>query len=305
MNWIDYKAPIHKISHPLLTQKNIKLSILREDLIHESISGNKYRKLKYNIIKAKELGFTKLITFGGAFSNHIAATAAAANLNQLKVIGIIRGEEIKDLIEENTTLNYAQSQGMEFKFISREEYRLKDSAEFLAQLKANYPDYYIIPEGGTNDLAIKGCEEILYPQCDDYNFITTAIGTAGTITGIINSAKNNQKIIGFPALKSDFFSEEICKLTNKRNFTIIDKYHFGGYGKINDELINFINDFKKETQIQLDPIYTGKMIYGIFDLIKTDYFKSNSAILAVHTGGLQGIDGINKMRIKKQKTIIQ
>ena len=305
MNWIDYKAPIEEISHPLLNEKKITLSILREDLIHETISGNKYRKLKYNILKAKELGYKKILTFGGAFSNHIAATAVAAKLNNLEVLGFIRGEEIKDLVDDNVTLGFAKAKGMDFKFISREEYRLKDTPQFLEQLKINYPDYYVIPEGGTNNLAIKGCEEILYTDCNNYDYVASAIGTAGTITGLINSAKKNQHIIGFPALKGDFFSEEICKLTDRKNFTIINKYHFGGYGKINDELIDFINSFKKHTKIQLDPIYTGKMVFGIFDLIKEDFFKENSKILAVHTGGLQGIDGINKILIKKNKTTIQ
>lgn len=305
MNWIDFKAPIEKISHPLLEEKAIELSILREDLNHPLISGNKYRKLKYNIIEAKRLGYQKLLTFGGAYSNHIAATAAAAKLNNLTVIGIIRGEEISKLIEDNATLKFAQQEGMTFQFVSREEYRKKDEPDYLAQLQAQYPDYYIIPEGGTNELAIKGCEEILHPSCAAFDVITTAIGTTGTITGLINSAEKNQHIIGFPALKGDFFPEEIRKLTSKTNFSVVNHYHFGGYGKVNEELINFINDFKHRTTITLDPIYTGKMLYGIFDLIRQDYFKPNQRLLAVHTGGLQGIDGINKKLCKQNKTIIQ
>ena len=305
MIWKDYKSQIQEINHPLLIEKNIKFSILREDLIHPKISGNKYRKLKYNIIEAQNKGFKKLITFGGAFSNHIAATAAAAQLNDLEVIGFIRGEEIENLIDDNVTLSFAKSQGMQFKFISREDYRKKDSEEFLSQLKSEYPDYYIIPEGGTNNLAIKGCEEILNEDTHQYNFICSAIGTAGTITGLINSLNNNQTVLGFPALKNIDFDQEICKLTpitNKHN--IIDAYHFGGYGKINDDLITFINEFKLMTKIPLDPIYTGKMLYGIFDLISKNYFKSESKILAIHTGGLQGIDGINKILKKKNKKMI-
>ena len=193
----------------------------------------------------------------------------------------------------------------EIKFVSREEYRLKDDPSYLDQLKTEFPGYYIIPEGGTNSLAIKGCEEILYDECFHFDYITTAIGTAGTITGILNSSDNQQNILGFPALKSDYFSEEICKLTERRNFKIINDYHFGGYGKVDDDLIEFINDFKKTTSIPLDPIYTGKMIFGIFDLIQNNYFKKGSKILAVHTGGLQGIEGINQIRKKKNKTIIQ
>lgn len=304
MNWIDYKSEIQTIDLPLLAQKKIKLSVLREDLIHPKISGNKFRKLKYNIIEAKRLGFKKIITFGGAFSNHIAATATAAKLNNFEVIGFIRGEEVQALIDQNPTLRFAQSEGMKFNFISREKYRLKDSKEFLSQLKLDYPDFYIIPEGGTNDLAIKGCEEILYEECYNYDYITSAIGTAGTITGILNSSTDNQHILGFPAVKSEHFDEEIRKLTKKINYCIIENYHFGGYGKVSEELINFINSFKENTSIPLDPIYTGKMVYGIFDLIKQDYFKENSSILVVHTGGLQGIEGMNKLLNKKNKTII-
>ena len=305
MNWIDFKAPIDYVSNSLLNEKDITLAILREDLNHEFISGNKYRKLKYNILEAKKLGYQKILTFGGAYSNHIAATAAAAKLNHLEAVGIIRGEEISELIQQNATLRFAQAQGMQFKFVSREEYRLKDQNDYLNQLKSEFPGYYIIPEGGTNSLAIKGCEEILYDECFHFDYITTAIGTAGTITGILNSSDNQQNILGFPALKSDYFSEEICKLTERRNFKIINDYHFGGYGKVDDFLIEFINNFKKTTSIPLDPIYTGKMMYGILNLIEADYFKKGSKILAIHTGGLQGIEGINQIRKKKNKTIIQ
>jgi len=305
MIWTDYESKIDHINLPLLTEKKIQLSILREDLIHSEISGNKYRKLKYNILHALELGYTKILTFGGAFSNHIAATAAAANLNNLEVIGCIRGEEVEELIDQNSTLSFAKNQGMKFKFLSREAYRSKDSTEFLNQLKLDFPDYYIIPEGGTNELAIKGCEEILYEDCKHYDFVACAIGTAGTISGVINKSTDKQNILGFSALKGDFIEDEIQKLTKKRNFTIFANYHFGGYGKITDELIEFINIFKYQTSIQLDPIYTGKMIFGLMDLIEKDYFKPNSKILAIHTGGIQGIQGINKLLVKKNKPIIQ
>ena len=304
MQWNNFNAPIENIQHPILKEKKISLALLREDLNHPEISGNKYRKLKYNLIEANKLGYQNVLTFGGAFSNHIAATAAVAKIYNFKAIGIIRGEEIKDLIDLNPTLKFAQSKGMTFDFVTREEYRNKNTAEFIANLKAKYPYHYIIPEGGTNPLAIKGCEEILYPACNEYNIVTTAIGTGGTITGLINSAQR-QQIIGFPALKGDFILKEIRKLCFKNNYSIINDYHFGGYGKVNDELIQFINQFKIETNIQLDPLYTGKLMFGIFDLIKKDYFAANTKILAVHTGGLQGIEGINNKRLKQNKTIIQ
>ena len=304
MNWENLQSQIQEVNLPLLTEKNIKLSILREDLIHPDISGNKFRKLKYNIIEAQRLGFKKIITFGGAYSNHIAASAAAAKLNNLEAIGFIRGEETENLIEQNPTLSFAKSQGMNFQFLTREEYRLKDSEDFLDQLKIEFPDYYIIPEGGTNDLAIKGCEEILNENTSTFDYICSAIGTGGTISGLINSTTENQTVLGFPALKNIDFEEEICKLTTYNNFKIINEYHFGGYGKINDELVSFINQYKTLTSIPLDPIYTGKMMFGIMDLIENDFFESETKILAVHTGGLQGIDGINQKLKKKNKKLI-
>lgn len=305
MIWKDYKAEIQEIKLPKIADLNVKLSILREDLIHSEISGNKYRKLKYNLIEAEKLGFKKLLTFGGAFSNHIAATAAAGKLYGFETIGIIRGEELENKINENTTLRFASECGMQFYFVSREEYRTKHELSFLEQLKSKFPNAYIVPEGGTNDLAIKGCKEILYDECFDYDYIGSAIGTCGTITGLIESSADHQTILGFPSLKGDFITKDIQELTSKNNFTIFNDYHFGGYGKVNEELINFINDFKHLNRIQLDPIYTGKMLFGIADLIKKNYFKNNSSILLVHTGGLQGIEGMNNFLRKKNKNIIE
>ncbi|WP_313386786.1 1-aminocyclopropane-1-carboxylate deaminase/D-cysteine desulfhydrase [Chishuiella sp.] len=305
MIWKDYKAEIQEIKLPKIADLNVKLSILREDLIHSEISGNKYRKLKYNLIEAEKLGFKKLLTFGGAFSNHIAATAAAGKLYGFETIGIIRGEELENKINENVTLRFAKQYGMQLYFISREEYRTKHELSFLEQLKSKFPNAYIVPEGGTNDLAIKGCKEILYNECFNYDYLGSAIGTCGTITGLIESSADHQTILGFPSLKGDFITKDIQELTSKNNFTIFNDYHFGGYGKVNEELINFINDFKHLNRIQLDPIYTGKMLFGIADLIKKNYFKNNSSILLVHTGGLQGIEGMNNFLRKKNKNIIE
>ncbi|WP_313577923.1 pyridoxal-phosphate dependent enzyme [Chishuiella sp.] len=305
MIWKDYKAEIQEIKLPKIADLNVKLSILREDLIHSEISGNKYRKLKYNLIEAEKLGFKKLLTFGGAFSNHIAATAAAGKLYGFETIGIIRGEELENKINENATLRFAKQYGMQLYFISREEYRTKHELSFLEQLKSKFPNAYIVPEGGTNDLAIKGCKEILYNECFNYDYLGSAIGTCGTITGLIESSADHQTILGFPSLKGDFITKDIQELTSKNNFTIFNDYHFGGYGKVNEELINFINGFKHLNRIQLDPIYTGKMLFGIADLIKKNYFKNNSSILLVHTGGLQGIEGMNNFLRKKNKNIIE
>lgn len=285
----------------------ITLHLKREDLIHPFVSGNKFRKLKYNLLKAKEENQTKLLTFGGAFSNHIAAVAFAGKENKLETIGIIRGDELESHISENPTLQFAQDCGMQFEFVSREEYHNKTNDFFIENLKNRYGDFYLIPEGGANSLAVKGCEEILTEEDSQFSHICCSIGTGGTISGLINSAHLDQKIIGFPSLKGDFLSDDIRKFAENSNWELVADYHFGGYGKINEELVRFINDFYHQTKIPLDPIYTGKMMFGIVDLIQKGYFPNGAKILAIHTGGLQGIKGMNNYLKKKnlQQIIIQ
>lgn len=279
---------------------DISLTIKREDLIHPFVSGNKFRKLKHNLLQAKAENKTTLLTFGGAFSNHIAAVAYAGKEQGFKTIGIIRGDELFDKIEENPTLKFAQENGMQFEFVSREEYRLKSEISFIESLKAKFGDFYLVPEGGTNELAVKGCEEILIEEDSVFNYVCCAVGTGGTISGLINSALPNQQILGFPALKGDFLSDEIRIFAKKDNWNLISDYHFGGYGKVNLELIEFINSFFEETKAPLDPIYTGKMVFGVIDLISKNYFPDNSKILLIHTGGLQGIEGMN-LKLKQKK----
>ncbi|WP_040281163.1 1-aminocyclopropane-1-carboxylate deaminase/D-cysteine desulfhydrase [Psychroserpens damuponensis] len=268
-------------------------------LNHETVSGNKLRKLKHNLIEAKNEGKNTILTFGGAYSNHISAVASAGQLLGFKTIGVIRGEELVSKIETNATLSYAQSCGMTLKFVSRDNYRDKTNSDFILKLRDEFGDFYLLPEGGTNALAIKGCEEILTEADKDFDFICCAVGTGGTISGLINAALPHQKIIGFPALKGDFLSQEITKFVSNKNWELITQYHFGGYGKVNTTLIEYINDFKATTSIALDPIYTGKMMFGIYDLIEKGYFPKTSKILAIHTGGLQGVEGMNQ-RLKQQ-----
>lgn len=289
---------IQKIDLPFFS--DYSLYIKREDLIHPIVSGNKFRKLKYNIVQAKVENKTQLLTFGGAYSNHIAAVAYAAKENGLKSIGIIRGDELVNKIVENPTLQFAQKCGMKFDFVSREKYRLKQEGTFIENLKQKYGDFYLIPEGGTNEFAIRGCEEILTSDDDTFDYICCSVGTGGTISGIINCSKNSQQVFGFPALKGNFLEEDIRKFVNKSNWKLITDYHFGGYGKINSELIAFINTFYEKTGIPLDPVYTGKMVFGVMDLIQTNYFPKGSKILLIHTGGIQGIQGMNaRLKIKK------
>ena len=292
-----------------IKDKNIQLFIKREDKTHPFVSGNKFRKLKYNIAEAQKQQKTTLLTFGGAYSNHIVATAVAGKEIGFKTIGVIRGDELgvnlEKTLENNATLRKAYQSRMQFKFVSREDYRKKTSLNFIHQLKKEFGDFYLVPEGGTNHLAVKGCEEILTTEDKKFHFICAAVGTGGTIAGLINSAKKHQKVIGFPALKGSFLSEEIKKYTKENvNWFLENNYHFGGYSKYSSELITFINQFTKETNIPLDPIYTGKMLFGIIDLIELECFPKNSKILAIHTGGLQGITGFNELLKKKKENLI-
>ncbi|HMC00768.1 MAG TPA: pyridoxal-phosphate dependent enzyme [Flavobacteriaceae bacterium] len=292
----------NSINQPITinADNDISLFIKREDRIHSSISGNKYRKLKYNLFDAKEKGFKVLLTFGGAFSNHIIAVAASGNQFGFKTIGIIRGEELVDKVDENPTLKQATNYGMQFKFVSRQDFRDKTSEEFIENLKTEFGEFYLLPEGGTNDLAIKGCEEILNNNDNDFDYICCPVGTGGTVSGLVNCSQPRQQVLGFPALKGDFLKDNISKFATKTNWKLITEYHFGGYAKINLELVSFINEFKVKYNIPLDPIYTGKMMYGILDLIEKGFFPKGSKILAIHTGGLQGIEGMN-LRLKKRK----
>jgi 1-aminocyclopropane-1-carboxylate deaminase len=261
------------------------------------VSGNKFFKLKYNIEEAKRLGKDTLLTFGGAFSNHIHATAAAAKIKGFRSIGIIRGEETFPL---NPTLLSANSNGMHLEYVNREDYRKKSQNAFLEALSKKFGEFYLIPEGGTNSLAIQGTKEILEGIDEDFTHIATSIGTGGTFAGLVENIKSHQEMLGFSSLKGDFIHSEINNLLienhiqPKGKFRVFDNYHFGGYGKMKPELIEFMHWYYLHTQIPLDPVYTGKMMCGIFDLIKKDYFDKGSHILAIHTGGLQGIAGFNK-----------
>lgn len=285
--------------------QNIEVFIKREDLIHPFISGNKFRKLKYNLLQAKKEKQATLLTFGGAFSNHIAAAAYAGHEYGFKTIGVIRGDELFNKINENPTLQFAQKCGMQLEFVSREDYRLKTETHFIEKLHQKWGDFYLVPEGGTNVFAIKGCEEILLDEDSKFDYICCAVGTGGTISGIINSALSHQKVLGFPALKGDFLKDEIQKFTTQEHWELITEYHFGGYGKVDSTLISFINTSFATNKIPLDPIYTGKMAFGVIDLIQKKYFPKNAKILMIHTGGLQGIQGMNlKLKNKNAQTIV-
>lgn len=250
--------------------------------------GNKSFKLKYNIADAKDEHIDTILTFGGAYSNHIVATAAICNQNNLKSIGIIRGEEIKEL---NASLKFAHEQGMKLHFVSREEYRDKENKVFLDSLKEKFGIFYLVPEGGENILGVKGCTEILNENDSIFNFVSAACGTGTTLAGITRSLTKNQKAIGIAALNAkDYLIKNIQKYIPKElknEFKIIDKYHFGGYAKTTQLLEDFVNQFREESEIEIEPVYTGKLLFGLLDLIQSNYFTPGDKILAIHTGGLQ------------------
>ena len=279
---------------------NAQVSLKPEYLIHPTVSGNKYRKLKYNLQKAQSENFNGILTFGGAFSNHIAATAAAGQALNIPTVGIIRGEELASNTALNSTLSYAKSCGMHLDFVSRSTYNDKTDLAYLKTLLETYENFYVIPEGGTNALAVKGCKEILTEKDQAFDVICCAVGTGGTISGLINASLPTQKIIGFPALKGGFLNQDIRKFATQSNWELWEAYHFGGYARVDSKLISFMNDFKSIYNIPLDPVYTAKMMYGIFDAIQSGELSKNIKVLAIHTGGLQGIEGMN-LRLKQKK----
>lgn len=276
---------ITTVSDSFLTDQNIRLDILRLDLIHPEVSGNKWFKLKYNIQAALDQHAESILSFGGAYSNHLHALAFAGKLFGIKTIGIIRGEEVM-----NTTLSDCINWGMELHFISRDEYRTKYEDEFIDKMQLKFPSTYIVPEGGNNAFGRKGCEEILQAvKVELYSHICCAVGTGATFTGIIQSSDRNNHVLGFSSIKNGLYLEdEIGKQTEKENWTMLHSYHFGGFAKRTRPLIEFVQDFKAKQDIELDYIYTGKMMYGLYDLIQKKSIPAGSNILFIHSGGLQG-----------------
>lgn len=290
-------TPLQEIDDELFIRKKIKLYIKRDDLIDQHISGNKFFKLKYNLFEATNNNVRTLLSFGGAYSNHIYSLAYAGKKFGFKTIGIIRGEEHIPL---NPTLSYAKKCGMELFYLSRSDYRKKYSDEIINRLHNEFGDFYLIPEGGSNDLAVKGCSEIPSRIDLDYDYLFCACGTGGTLAGIINGINNKSKVIGIAVLKNaSFLIDEVKRLSCSvnSNWEILLNYHFGGYSKFNSELVDFIKTFNEKFNIQLEPIYTGKMIYAIYDLARNDFFKQGSKIVAYHSGGLQGLEGLRQRNL--------
>lgn len=290
------ETPIQEIRDQRLDEFGVRLYIKREDLNHPYVSGNKWWKLKHNLLEAKRGEHKVLLTFGGAYSNHIYATAAAAKEEGFNCIGIIRGEETMPL---NKTLSFARSCGMQIHYVSREIYRRKMDESFLSSLREKFGRFYFIPEGGTNAFAIMGVKEFadsLSSIAFDYRCVP--VGTGGTLVGLIQGLNGLRNIIGYSVLKDGEFLKgevrQLLKLTHHNdpgNWQLITNYHHGGYGKVSGELLTFLTDFEKQHGFSLDPIYTGKMMWGIFEDVRRGNFRKGSTILALHTGGLQGWNG--------------
>jgi len=289
-----------RLSLDSIASNHVVVDVKRLDRLHPHINGNKGFKLKYNVLKALEEGHKTLVTFGGAWSNHIYSAAAAGREFGLKTIGIIRGEEPK---EYSSTLAFAKQQGMQLVFVSRLDYEEKNTEEFKAWLHDQFGAFHLVPEGGSNFYGINGCMEILSDaDKKNYDVIACSCGTGATLAGLVLSANNAaQKFIGFSALKGgDFLKVDVLKhieytLMNKElalefedQFRIETAYHFGGYGKWNDELLSFINSMRQTQDLPLDQIYTAKALYGLIDLIERKEIATSSRVLFLHTGGLQG-----------------
>jgi 1-aminocyclopropane-1-carboxylate deaminase len=289
---LDIYSPVQQVANELFVQKGVEVFIKRDDMIHPIISGNKWRKLKYVLQKAKDLGKNHLVTFGGAYSNHLLATAAAAARFGFKCTGFVRGEEV-----QNDTLFLCRLHGMQLIFTDRESYHAKPLL-FNKYFRED-ADALFIDEGGASAEAAQGCSELVNELTEGYNHIFCACGTGTTAAGLINGInlhKLKTQFNAVPVFKNGgFIKDEIDKyLLTPTDYQLHLDYHFGGYGKTTPELIAFIKQFVSQTGILIEPVYTGKMLYALFDLISKDHFKPGSRILAIHTGGIWGLLGMKE-----------
>ena len=287
---LEIYSPVHQIKNKLFDEQGLSVFIKRDDLIHPFISGNKWRKLKYILKKASAENKTRLVTFGGAFSNHLLATSVTAAKFGFKSTGIVRAEEV-----DNDTLFLCRLHGMELIFVDRESYRDKEA--LFNKYFGNDPDAFFIDEGGASPEGTQGCAELVDELSETYDHIFCACGTGTTAAGIINGLQKHQLPTEFNAVpvfkNGDFMIGEIDRYLNQPvTYQLHTDYHFGGYAKTNNELIGFIKTFVADTGILIEPVYTGKMLYAIYDLAVKGHFKPGSKILAIHTGGLIGLLGM-------------
>ncbi|TYK67135.1 1-aminocyclopropane-1-carboxylate deaminase/D-cysteine desulfhydrase [Colwellia echini] len=300
---------LHKLEHPLFDKYQVSVQIKRDDQLHDIISGNKWRKLKYNLTQITEGNYVGALTFGGSYSNHIHAFAYACKLQNIPCIGIIRGEEN---YANNFTLSWARHWGMRCHFVDRKTYRRRFDTDYLSELKQLYPDYFIIPEGGSNSLAISGVAEVITElnQQTEFDTLLTPVGSGGTLTGLIAGDCNEQypqhKIVGVAVLKqAEYLLDDIESLLHSRiksqktplltmhsNWHLLTEFHRGGYGKFSNADVERLLEFNQQTGVIFEPVYSGKMILAMLDLLTHGYFKPGERIVLLHTGGLQGLGGM-------------
>jgi 1-aminocyclopropane-1-carboxylate deaminase/D-cysteine desulfhydrase-like pyridoxal-dependent ACC family enzyme len=310
---LQIPSPLHRISYPAFERAGIEFWLKRDDQIHHAISGNKWRKLVHNFREAQTNNATGIVTFGGAFSNHLAATAFAAARDKLPLVAFVRG---LDGETTNPTLNFLKACGATVIPLSRADYAQKNEPDFLAEVQTKFPGHAIIPEGGANLQGVRGCMEILDEVQAPFNVVATPVGTTTTLSGLLLSGFN-ATFIGFTAVKGGaYLTADVNNFIHRAKqahvvpptfphpeWQLQTEYHFGGFGKVTPELIAFMNAFYQETGVPLDPIYTGKMVFGLAEMASQGQFKRGTRILALHTGGLQGIFGMNERLRKKHLRI--
>ena len=291
-------SPLQQLDFPLLQQHQVSLWLKRDDLIHPQVSGNKWRKLKYNLQQAMVSGKQRLLTFGGAYSNHLHAFAAACQLLGLEGVAIVRGEAPAEF---GATLQFIQQCGVQLVFVSREEYRRRHDADYLHQLQQEFAPCEIIPEGGSNALALRGMAELI-PELEQqlpegFDVLATAVGSGGTLAGALQNMSAGQQALGVCVLKgAEYLQAHIQQLAGPVNadWQLSHDYHFGGYARFTEELLNFMREFRQHSGIALEPIYTGKLMYAVFDLVARQQILPGSRVVALHTGGMQGLDGLQQ-----------
>lgn len=287
-------SPLQPLKHSLFDKHQLEVFIKRDDLIHPIISGNKWRKLAGNLAEAKQLDKKGILSFGGAYSNHIHALAYACQQHNLKALGVIRGELH---YQSNYTLSWAKHWGMELTFVDRQTYRRRHDGDYLQQLQQQYPDYFIVPEGGTNSFALSGVGELITElnQQVNYDTLILPVGSGGTISGLIKADKGQHNILGVAVLKqADYLNQEIEQLLATdifSNWQLLTEFHRGGYAKFSPLDCIRLAHFIKETNVPFEPVYSGKMVLALLDLIEQGYFPAGHKIVLIHTGGLQGLAG--------------
>lgn len=287
-------APIQYINEPLFHAYGVELAIKREDMLHPLVSGNKWRKLKYNLLETRKQGYQTLLSFGGAYSNHIHALAAVGRELDFSTIGLIRGESFA---RDNPTLSYARQCGMQLHFVDRSTYRRRYDADYIQELTGYFGPCYLLPEGGSNQLAVKGVAEMWQEVSEPFAYVALAAGTGATAAGVIRGAPADTEVRVFAALKGGGFlrhdiPQYLDDSPNIAHWQLYDDYHFGGYARITPQLIAFMDRFEALHKIPLDPVYTAKMLYGVYAQIREGKIAPGSRVLAIHTGGLQGRRGM-------------